>query len=277
MVNRRSFLRTTSAAVVAGCLTRTERPAALAGPPAGPAAADDWAHLRGRIIYDGPPPVPPKIQVNKDQEVCGKYDLVDERLLVNPDNHGLKNVIIMLSLGRDEVPPIHESYQAAEKGDVLLECLHCRFEPHVILLRTSQTLLVRNSDPKGDNIKIDVIKNLPINVTLPVGYTHEQRFPKVEAMPAHVSCSIHTWESGWLVVKDHPYMAVTDDDGYFEIKHLPAGKRKLMFWQEESGYLREVTYQGKAQQWQRGTPEFDLQAGDNDLGEIIVLPSLFRR
>lgn len=171
---------------------------------------------------------------------------------------------------------IHDSYQATEKGDVLLDCVHCRFEPHVVVLRTSQTLKVRNSDPKGDNIKIDVIKNLPINVTLPIGHTHEQQFPKAESLPARVSCSIHTWELGWLVVKDHPYMAATDDDGKFEIKNVPAGKRKFMFWQEEAGYLRDVTFQGKAQQWQKGTPELDLQPGDNDLGEIIVQPSLFR-
>ncbi len=50
-----------------------------------------------------------------------------------------------------------------------------------------------------------------------------------------------------------------------------------MFWQEEAGYLREVTVGGKPQTWQRGTAEFDLKAGDNDFGEIIVQPRLFRR
>ena len=96
-------------------------------------------------------------------------------------------------------------------------------------------------------------------------------------MPARISCSIHSWELAWLVVKDHPYMAVTDADGRFEINYVPAGKRKFMFWQEEAGYLQKVTVHGKPETWQRGTPELDLKPGDNDLGEIIVQPDLFRR
>jgi hypothetical protein len=48
-------------------------------------------------------------------------------------------------------------------------------------------------------------------------------------------------------------------------------------WQEEAGYLRDVTVQGKPQKWERGTPELNLEAGDNDLGEIVVQPALFRR
>lgn len=98
MMNRRDFLRTTSASV-AGCLACTGPHAVMAVAAAGSASAGEWANLRGRVVYDGTPPVPPKIQVNKDQEVCGKYDLVDERLLVNRTNHGVKNVIVMLWLG----------------------------------------------------------------------------------------------------------------------------------------------------------------------------------
>jgi hypothetical protein len=243
----------------------------------GSAADGQWASLRGRVVYDGQPPAARKIHVEKDVEVCGKYELIEERLVVNSENHGIKNVIVMLSLARGEATEIHESYRATETGEVLLESLHCRFEPHVSLLRTTQTLKIRNSDPKGDNVKIDVLKNLPINIMLPIGYTHAQQFPKAESMPARVSCSIHTWELGWLVVKDHPYMAVTDKDGHFEIKNVPAGQRKFMFWQEEAGYLREVTVGGKPQIWPRGIAEFSLDAGVNDLGEIIVKPSLFRR
>ena len=250
--------------------------AILVGTSIGSASAGEWANLRGRIVYDGTPPVPKKIVVNKDEEVCGKYAL-DERLLVDPTNHGVRNVIVTLQLGRGESTDVHESYQATAESDALLDNVHCRFEPHVMLLRTTQKLVIRNSDPKGDSVKIDAIKNMPINVTLPAGQSHEQRFPKVESMPVHVGCSIHSWESGWLVVKDHPYMAVTDKDGNFEIKNVPAGKRTFTFWQEEAGYLREVVVGGKPQTWQRGIAEFDLEVGANDLGEIIVQPSLFRR
>ncbi len=241
------------------------------------ASGAEWAHLRGRVIYDGQAPAPRKITPDKDQEVCGKFDLFDESLVVHPENHGIRDVIIMLQLERGESIDVHESYQPHEKAEVLLNSLHCRFDPHVTLLRTTQKLVLRNQDPKGDNVKIDMRKNLSINVTIPSGTSHTHEFPKPEALPARVSCSIHTWELGWLVVKEHPYMAVTDEDGRFEIRNLPLGKRQFMFWQEEAGYLREVTVNGKATAWNRGTVTLELKSGDNDLGDIVVQPALFRR
>ena len=36
----------------------------------------------------------------------------------------------------------------------------------------------------------------------------------------------------WWMVLDHPYFAVTDDKGYFEIKNAPAGTQKVVVWQE---------------------------------------------
>ncbi len=238
-------------------------------------SAAEWATLRGRIVYRGEAPVPEKITVDKDQEVCGKYDLFEESLIVNHENHGLRDVMIMLQIGRGETVEIHDSYNGTANSDILLDNTHCRFEPHVTLLRTTQKLVIRNSDPIGNNVKIDMHKNLSINLTVPTGTTHTQLFPKAETLPARISCSIHSWELAWLVVKDHPYMAVTDKDGNFEIKNVPAGKRKFMFWQEQAGYLREVTINGTQETWDRGSPVFDLRPGDNDVGEIVVEPSLF--
>ena len=34
------------------------------------------------------------------------------------------------------------------------------------------------------------------------------------------------------MVFDHPYFAVTDAKGYFEIKNAPAGTQKVVVWQE---------------------------------------------
>ncbi len=40
----------------------------------------------------------------------------------------------------------------------------------------------------------------------------------------------------WVVV-DHPYATVTDKDGNFEIKDLPAGEHEFKVWHEKPGYL----------------------------------------
>ena len=68
---------------------------------------------------------------------------------------------------------------------------------------------------------------------------------------------------------------VTDKDGKFEIKNLPAGKWQFMFWQEMAGYVAEVKRDGQAEKWRRGTIEVEIKAGKNDVGKIVVAPELF--
>jgi hypothetical protein len=242
----------------------------------GTSLGDEWATIRGRIVYDGTPPVPKRMVVDKDVEVCGEKELIDESLLVHPDNRGVKNVVVQLALGRGETVDIHPDYEQSAQAEVLLDSKYCRFVPHVTVMRTTQTLVISNSDPIGDNVKIDVLRNPPINVTLPAGVTHTQRFPVAERLPARVTCAIHPWELGWLVVIDHPYVAVSDEEGRFEIRNVPVGTRKFMFWHETAGYVSEVAVRGQKENWPRGVHAWDLQPGDNDVGEIIVAPELFK-
>jgi len=42
---------------------------------------------------------------------------------------------------------------------------------------------------------------------------------------------------GYLFVFAHPYFAVTDQHGNFEIKDAPAGKYRLIVWHERTGWL----------------------------------------
>ena len=43
---------------------------------------------------------------------------------------------------------------------------------------------------------------------------------------------IHVWMSAWWLILDHPYFAVTDDRGAFEIPDVPAGPQQVIVWQE---------------------------------------------
>ena len=235
-----------------------------------------WATLSGQIVYEGTPPDPKRVKVTKDQDVCGKYDLIDESLVVNRTSNGIKDVIISLRLERDQTITCHESYSDSEKSEVYLDNKCCRFDPHVTVMRTTQELVIRNLDPKGDTVMIDSRANTPINITLTYNQTYRKQYPNKERMPLRVSCAIHSWELGWLVVSEHPYVAVTDKDGKFEIRNIPIGKYTFMFWQEAAGYLSDVTMQGKTESWKRGLREFDLQPGNNDLGQIVVKPELFK-
>jgi hypothetical protein len=81
--------------------------------------------------------------------------------------------------------------------------------------------------------------------------------------------------SGWLLIKDHPYMAVSDANGKLQIKNLPVGRWTIQFWHEKAGYVSDVSKAGQATEWPRGRLEVEIKSGDNDLGSFQLPPSLF--
>jgi hypothetical protein len=245
-----------------------------AGVPSLP--AQEWGDLAMTFVYgDGAPDAAP-LEITSDREFCSKFHVVDESLTINPENQGVANVIVWLALGRGETAPDpHPSYEQTADDKVLLDNKDCRFAPHALVLRTSQTLIVGNSDAIGHNCKIDTFANPPINYTIPANGRFEHRFHLPERLPARVSCSIHPWMSAWLLIKDNPYMAVSDENGKLVIRNLPVGKWTLQVWQERAGYIDQVTIDGTATAWTRGRLEVEIQAGDNDLGEVKLAPALF--
>jgi hypothetical protein len=57
--------------------------------------------------------------------------------------------------------------------------------------------------------------------------------------------------TGYVRVFDHPYYAVTDKDGKFEIKNAPTGDYRIVYWHEngfrggaEGRFGDEITIKG---------------------------------
>jgi hypothetical protein len=239
--------------------------------------ADGWGHVKVRFRFDGTPPPPKPLNPNKDAQFCGKFNLVDESLVVNRENGGIANVVGSLYFGRGEEPrlPIHESYLAKARDEVVMDNKGCRFEPHVAVLWTPQTMVFKNSDTVGHNTNYATFspKNLPQNVLIPGGAQIEREFPDAERLPAGVSCGVHPWMSAKLVIKKHPYVGVSDKDGTLEIKNLPAGEWNLQFWHEKSGYVADFKLDGKPAQWRRGQVTVNIADGETvDLGVVEFVP-----
>lgn len=238
--------------------------------------AEDCGDLTATFVYDGDAPEAAALKVTTDVEFCSKHKPVDESFVVNPKNEGIANIVAFMYLGRTaKKPPIHSSYEKTAKAKVKLDNNKCPFEPHVAMLRTPQTLVIGKSDTVGHNCKVDAIQNGVINYTIPAGGSMDYQFTLAERLPSKVSCSIHPRMSGWLLIKDNPYMGVSDKDGKLVIKNVPVGTCTFQFWQEKSGYASELRQNGKATEWRRGRVEIEIKPGENDLGEIKRAPSLF--
>ncbi|NNJ25684.1 carboxypeptidase regulatory-like domain-containing protein [Alienimonas chondri] len=240
-------------------------------------AADEapaGASLTGRLLYGGPAPTPELVEVNKDQAVCGPHKLTDDTLLVAEDG-GLANVVIWLdvrSSGRApaEVPPSTEA--------VTLDNDECRFEPHIVLLRTGQELKVTNSDPIAHQATAFLNRNIPFNESVPAGGAPVVKtLEKPELLPSPVTCPIHPWMKAHLFVQDHPYMAVTGADGRFSISGLPPGEWSFRVWQERTGFLKSDELSGDAPAgWDGATLTVTVpETGAVDLGDVTVQPSAF--
>lgn len=238
--------------------------------------AQEWGSLKGQFLYDGEFAEPKKLTITKDQEECCKHNLVDESLSVAGEGSGLRNVVVFLVPAKDVKVPIHPELEATANAERKLDNLACRFEPRIVTLWTKQTLVIGNSDPIGHNAMIDTVKNPPVNVTIPSGGSLAKTFAAEERLPVPVSCSIHPWMRGWVLIRDNPYMAVTDNEGRFELRNVPVGKWEFVFWHERASYLTEVTIDGKLTQWRRGRLEIAIDADGVDLGVVKVAAKHFQ-
>jgi plastocyanin len=259
----------------------TAAPATAKSPPAEEEVAEvaeGWGHLKGQFIYDGSPPAQSPLTITKDPEFCGQHRIVDESLVVNGENGGLANAVVYLSVRRgQDAPQSHESYAETADARVTLDNDKCRFEPHISLLRTSQTLLIKNSDPVGHNTNIAASSNASFNQTIPSGSEIEHHFDAVERRPAAVSCNIHPWMKGWILPIDTPYFAVSRENGEFEINNLPSGTWTFQVWHEKAGGIGEVTMDGKTTKWSKGRVSLTINADTvTDLGEIKLSEALFQ-
>ena len=242
-------------------------------------AEEGWGDLVARFVYDGEPPVRKKVAITKDIEVCAKHPMMDESLVVNQENRGVANVIIWV---RDKVSRVHESYAENANDEVFVDNQQCRFEPHICLLRTTQTLVLGNKDSVGHNTKADLLRNASFNYLVPArGNRKITTLKEAERLPVPIGCNIHPWMSGKLLVKDHPYMAVSDENGEVEIKNLPAGEWTFQVWHEQSGYVRnkagedKITIGGAPVEWKKGRFKHTVSSGVVDLGDVMLKPATF--
>lgn len=238
-------------------------------------SADDdakWGHLTATFVYDGDPPPRRELLIDKDKSFY-KDPVYDESLVVDPKTKGIANVVAWLYLGKNDSPPsIHESYAKLAKEDVVVETLQGNISRRITLVTTEQTLLIRNTEPIGHNYSFNTFSNRVYCDLLIPGSLTKSRLTKAESRPMPVACSIHTWESGFILARDNPYMAVSTSEGKLQINNLPVGKHTFVLWHELPGYIKEFKRDGKVEKAEYGRLTIDIKPGENDLGEIVFKP-----
>ena len=187
----------------------------------------DGGTVTGKVTFAGAAPPKVKLEVTKDVNVCGKMDHYNQDIVVGGDK-GLANVVVSLSdisKGKS-LDALGTTFDLDQKG--------CAFNPHISLVAAGAECTIRNSDGILHNIHTYSEKNKAVNIAQP-GFKKRMKQTFKEAETIRIACDVHNWMGGYIVVAGHPYYAVTDANGNFEMTDVPAGTYTVDYWQEKLG------------------------------------------
>jgi len=189
------------------------------------------ASITGKVAFEGTAPERRRIATDADP-VCASMHadkpLMTEDVIVNA-NGTLENVFVYVKKGLEgkafDVP----------KTPVIIDQKGCQYHPHVFGMMAGQKLIIRNNDPTLHNIHALPIVNKEFNVGQPnQGMETARTFAQPEVM-VKFKCDVHPWMNAYVGVLDHPFYAVTGEDGTFSLKGLPPGEYVIEAWHEKYG------------------------------------------
>jgi hypothetical protein len=182
----------------------------------------------------------------KDADFFGQPIVGD--VLLDPKTRGLANAVVWLRPDSDDPKETFpaDKVPAARPTDHLVEAGKQGFSPRVLAVRAGDRVTFGNPTPIAFSVRYHRVPQAAgpmmgeetgeFSVLLPSERTHTTR-----PIPALRGCdmfsdAIHPWVKGYVWSFDHPYFAVTDGDGNFEINNAPAGTWRLVVWHEKVGY-----------------------------------------
>jgi len=180
--------------------------------------------VRGSVRITGPTPNLEDLPVGKDQAVCGETT-PNRSLRLGPEG-GVEGAIVKLVgiTSGTELRPL--------SGVAEIEITKCRLVPRVLLVPLGSTLEIVNNDSILHDIRAHLGETMLFDVALPIQHFRTQWKLDLPGIVNLASGAGHTWISGHVVVKEHPYYARTDARGYYTIDAIPPGTYDLRVWHE---------------------------------------------
>jgi hypothetical protein len=187
---------------------------------------DDGGTIEGNVKWQGPLPHLIASEIDKDQSICdpqGQKHRDLERLVVAPDGGIANTVVFLRNITRGKAMDLPASRRSLNQKS-------CRYEPHILLVPVEATLSVKSSDPVLHTVHMSgsADYNLPFTTN-----GQEITRPMTREGVVSLRCNAgHVWMNGEMIVAKHPYYAVTDQDGNFELTNVPPGDYEIVAWHE---------------------------------------------
>ena len=180
------------------------------------------------------PPVSPI--VGRDTTNGASFDVPNETLLVSKERC-LANAVVYLKkapVGFVSAPPPSEPFVLTNEA--------LRISPHVAVMRVGQPVLLKNADSQAADLRSSPIRNAVFNVVVKENDSFALNAGSIkvaEQSPFQVTSDLRTWKQAFVLPLDHPFAAVTDSAGRFEISGLPPGEHEFTVWHERVGDLEK--------------------------------------
>lgn len=168
--------------------------------------------ISGTVRYRGEIPRSAHKAITVDSNTCGSEAVIDE---VKLGAYGELSDAVVSLMG-----PMTATPQPNISREVAIDQKNCRFQPSIVVVRTGQDVIVRNSDGLSHALRT-------VSRTNPVMKRNQQssevRFRFASPEVVELRCDVHEWMRATIVVTDHPFYAISDARGRFLIPNVPAG------------------------------------------------------
>ena len=189
--------------------------------------------ISGTVKWAGPIPHLTPVVINKDALICDPNsqktrDL--ERLILGPQAGIANTVVFLKDISRGKAMDLPQQRR-------FLDQRFCRYEPHILLVPAKTELQMKSSDATLHTVHMDGAATY----NLPFPFTNQmvaRKMPTVGLVSLRCNGG-HTWMNAEMFVVPHPYYAVTDESGKFELSDVPPGEYQIVAWHEGWNVMRQ--------------------------------------
>jgi plastocyanin len=190
--------------------------------------------ISGTVKLLNAPTTPATFNLKSTIAHCGKSKPIS--CFTIGKNGGLANAVVYLE-------GVTQGKKMPANRNVTLDQKDCVYTPHTVIVPVGGSIELVNSDPVLHNVHAYALHRPPsgtttsvppteFNIPLPIKGFKIARQMKEPGVFLTLCDAGHPWMSAHIVVAAHPYYAVTDADGKYNLTDIPAGKYKLRLWHE---------------------------------------------
>jgi hypothetical protein len=235
-------------------------------------AVADGGTLIGTVTLSGKVPGPKGYNLTTlpDPVYCGRISDGRGWRLLQPFDVGEAGTFRQVVV---HIEGIERGKAFPETGSPRIEATDCRFLPFVSIVRDGHDVVVANMDPAMHDVQAYETSHLGPRVLFNVPLPVSTRYPPEAELRAHfhkhyegtpvtqrihmtkerrvfsMQCGFHAYMESWALVADHPYYAVTDKDGRYQLTDIPPGTYRVTVWHPylRESYTHDVTIAPKEQ------------------------------